>query len=329
MCDGDCPCEACLAASLGCSYNSLRQSSPVPAMPIQHDSTQPEMSVWQTGQESTIPPDKISIPFILNYTDQSSKSSFDLHCMLGGESSSFAENPSPATADPFPELWSSLFHAFINPSAMESQYHDSTQFYGLDDSDGLTETTARLISHLERCNTRNPEHQQVDISAARFFFCAARLGEYVHSFFDHSSHTNCIIHRPSFNINTTSTHLLLVISLLGAVCRSPEEAMEARFFSDLVHHSIFEGPEFQQILYSKNPPLSEDNIQLVQAVMLMMVLQAAREEFDINRRIRTQCFPALVSVIRSLGLTQMINDAHIFGQPATLDDYIHQETLVR
>ncbi|KAI9041340.1 uncharacterized protein KD926_006916 [Aspergillus affinis] len=105
--------------------------------------------------------------------------------------------------------------------------------------------------------------------------------------------------------------------------------MEAQYLSDLVHHSLFGGPEFRRILYSKDPPLSEDNIQLVQAAMLMMVLQAAREVFDINRRIRTQCFPALVSVIRSLGLTRVLNGTEHYGQPAILDDYVHQETLVR
>ncbi|PLB52453.1 hypothetical protein P170DRAFT_402660 [Aspergillus steynii IBT 23096] len=329
VCDGECPCEACLAASVDCSYNALKQPNPSPSVPIEHQFAEPEVSVREAGQESTNPSQKISIPFLLNYTNQSSKSSYDLHCILGGESSGFTDDSFPASADSFTDLWSSLFRAFINPSAIEPKLYDTAHYYGLDDLNGLADTIERLESHLERCNTGSLNPQQVDISEAKSFFCNSRLGEYVHSFFDHSSHTNCIIHRASFNVNKTSTHLLLVIILLGAVCMSPEDAVAAQNFSDLVQRSVLEGPDFQRMLYIKHPPRSKDNIQLVQAALLVTVLQSGKEEFEVNRRIHTQWFPALISVIRSLGLTQEMNGIDPRRQEASLDDYIYQEILVR
>lgn len=328
MCDGDLPCESCLSVSVNCSYSGVRKSSPSFVAPIQHQIADTEVLVRETEHEATNASQKVSIPFLLNYTDQSSKSPYDLHCILGGDSSDLTDD-SFSTTDPFPELWSSLFHAFINPSAIEPRSSDTTHYYGLDDSEALLDTAERLKSHLDCCDTERFNQQNVDISAAKSFFCSPRLGEYVHSFFDHSSHTNCVIHRASFSVNTASTHLLLVVIILGAVCISHEDAVVAQSFSEIVQLSIFEGPEFQQILSSRSPPRSKENVQLVQAAMLVVVLRSGKEEFEINRRFRIKWFPALVSIVRSLRLTQAINNVKPDRQAADLDDYIHQETLVR
>jgi hypothetical protein len=172
------------------------------------------------------------------------------------------------------------------------------------------------------------KNMELDVAKAKIFFSPTNLHRFVNSFFENSADGDRFIHKASFNVNTASTTLLSTILLLGATCASPSDAAVAEEYATLVEYSVFEDVEFRQLLYhDRNPQQSKENIELVQAAVLILTLQGSRDRVEVKRRIRIQRFPSLVSVARSLNLTQVINNNPLNGRD--LGDYIHKETLVR
>ncbi|BCR86811.1 uncharacterized protein ACHE_30798S [Aspergillus chevalieri] len=207
--------------------------------------------------------------------------------------------------------------------------HDAHLLYGLEDSAKLESTIDRLTIHLEQLQVSDPM-EEAELPKKELFLSKANIIRFVNAFFDNSNHSNCFVYKGSFNVNTASTQLLLAILLLGATCISPEDAATAEKFSERFEYSVFESPEFQRLLYQENHPTpSRENIQLVQAAMLTIVLRPSTGQLETERRIRIQRVPALVSAVRLLNLTQVLNDTVLDGEKANLDEYIRRETLVR
>lgn len=321
-CDGDAPCESCLFKGLDCSYGRVRRQISC-------------QSNDQLGRQQTSHSQRIPISFLLNYTEPSTKSAHDFHRMLGGHSDNVSESMDVATgcdsmvSFQFTESWLSIFHTFIDVEALDMLSHDAHLLYGLEDSAKLESTIDRLTIHLEQLQVSDPM-EEAELPKKELFLSKANIIRFVNAFFDNSNHSNCFAYKGSFNVNTASTQLLLAILLLGATCISPEDAATAEKFSERFEYSVFESPEFQRLLYQENHPTpSRENIQLVQAAMLTIVLRPSTGQLETERRIRIQRVPALVSAVRLLNLTQVLNDTVLDGEKANLDEYIRRETLVR
>jgi hypothetical protein len=118
--------------------------------------------------------------------------------------------------------------------------------------------------------------------------------------------------------------------LFGLTYASPENASAYNEYLHVVEFLIFEGPEFQQLLrQKKHSVISKEIIQLIQAAILVIELQGSQHDVEIKRRIRVQRLPTLISVVRLLDLTKVVNDIVLDGKIATLEECSHKETLVR
>lgn len=153
---------------------------------------------------------------------------------------------------------------------------------------------------------------------------------FVDAFFQYAYSSNPFIHKASFNVNTASRYLVLAVLLFGLTYASPENASAYNEYFNVVEFLIFEGPEFQQLLRQKeNPVISKEIIQLIQAAILVIELQGSKSDVEIKRRTRVQRLPVLISMARMLNLTKVVNDIVLNGRTASLEEFLHKETLVR
>ncbi|KAI9373636.1 hypothetical protein BJX61DRAFT_533032 [Aspergillus egyptiacus] len=327
-CDGEDPCEACLLRHLDCVYSHAQQrqalSGPCGDEPT-CTSEEPERSN----------PQRIPISFLLDYTSPTIQSAYDLQHMLAEHSTGIL-NPgnqerrgSWLASDHVIDTWPFLFHAFINPAALSPPIQASGLMYGVDDEACLAETINRLILHLEQSAAPNARGTNFNRARARSFFSRENVVRSINAFFDRVYNSNPIIYRASFNINTTSLNLVLAVLLLGATCLSPEDASAAEVYYEAAEYCIFEGQEFRRLLYEEEHPLlSAENIQLIQASLLIMLL-GFKGPLEVRRRVRIQRFPALVSIVRLLDMTKAINNIVLNEDLTNLQNYIHKETVVR
>lgn len=317
VCDGELPCETCLARKLDCSFNRMQQAI---------------TSCTSSQEESDSRPQRITISFLLNYTDPVHRSSYDLLQFLTRKNDdapvpeSSVQNSHQGNNTGF---WQSIFHDFIDTSALGPPSQETGLTYGCHESENIPMTIDRLLTELKQYQTHLPGIKP-DLVKAEAFFSSSNLLKFVTSFFQHCYTSDRFVHEASFNVNTVSTALLLAVVLLGATCASPADAALAEQYLTVAEYLVFENTGFHQLLYhDENPPQSRKNIELVQAAIIVMYLQSASDQVEFKRRIRIQRFPSLVSVIRSLRLTQAINDTPLSSREFVLQDYVHKETLVR
>lgn len=280
-------------------------------------------------------PQRVPISFLLNYTDPKLQSSGKYRRQLAWYDARAADHADQGysheelESDQLIETWPSLFHTFINVAALDPPSVSSGLSYGLDDSVHVSETIDKIILYLEQAPISYGRHITFDQVKARELFSDINIGRFVRAFFEIAYNEAPFIHKASFNVNTASTHLLLAVILFGANCLSQEDTTAAEEYYDLVEYSAFESPEFRQLLYGKNPHLCSTSIQLIQASTIFIILQSSRPELEAKRRVRVQRMPALVSVVRSLNLTRAVNDIVLDDRMSNVDEYIHEETLVR
>lgn len=230
----------------------------------------------------------------------------------------------------FSEKWPFLFHAFINPSALDATSNSSGLLYGLDDYPGLSKTSEELFRFLDQAPVPCVQDVEFYRTRAHAFVSEANIMRFVNAFFQYAYSSNPFIHKASFNVNSASRYLVLAILLFGLTYAAPESASAYDEWYDVVEYLIFEGSEFQQLLSeNKRPVLSTATIHLIQAAILMIELQGSQAKVEVKRRIRVQRLPALIFVVRMLNLTKVVNNTVIDGQIVTLEKWWHRETLVR
>ncbi|GMG23388.1 unnamed protein product [Aspergillus oryzae] len=208
------------------------------------------------------------------------------------------------------EQWMGLFHLFIDTAALDNPDQDKSLMYGLADTQELSNTVSRILSLMKdmfESRFSNKGHHTME--GAESFFSPTNITLFVSAFFEHSYKGIRFIHKASFNAHTISTQLLLAITLMGATCVSPQDASSAEGYSDVAEYLIFDGPEFGKVFNIDNPSLARENMEILQAAMVISVIQWSKGDVTIKRRIRTQRFPALVCAARALRLTQVTNQA--------------------
>jgi hypothetical protein len=160
---------------------------------------------------------------------------------------------------------------------------------------------------------------------ARSVLTSDNIVEYVAAFFTSFHPHTPFLHRPSFDIETVSSPLLLATTLLGSVFSSPkDDALSARCFFDLGEEYIF--GQLREVITHRNR-LSNESIQIVQAAVLMHALQVNSNHDGVRHRIRVHRFPEIVAAVRCLDL---FGSAHT--QQSELADwqlFIDEEVRVR
>ena len=120
------------------------------------------------------------------------------------------------------------------------------------------------------------------------------------------------IHRPSFDIEKVSLPLLIATTLLGSIYAAPQDdALSARYFFDLGEDYVF---SLLHQVSTASHRLNDENIQIVQAAVLMHALQMDPNNDGVRSRIRAHRFPAIVAAMRRLdlfGTTHIPQSEHV------------------
>lgn len=142
---------------------------------------------------------------------------------------------------------------------------------------------------------------EFDIATANLVFTARNATAFLSSYFRYIHCYMPLSHRSTLAADGPSIPLLLALFLSGSFFSPPkDDALAARGFLRLAEELIF-----------SNKALKNDaeigqigHIQSLQAALIIIVLQGEVNDPRTRRRIRQVRFPALVSAVRSLGLSR-------------------------
>ncbi|EKG13657.1 Transcription factor fungi [Macrophomina phaseolina MS6] len=165
-----------------------------------------------------------------------------------------------------------------------------------------------------------------DMDAARAVFSVQNVKQFVSSYFQHVHDEIPVIHRPTFHIDTASPELLLTIVLAGAAFSPPlDDALSTRHFMPIADEFVF-GQLARRLQFTQpdDPELRPEDVQNMQAAVIMGTLQSGLNDVQTRRRVKSRRHPQLVSTLRSFGLLSARRRAL-----ATWQDFIEDETRVR
>ncbi|EED15304.1 conserved hypothetical protein [Talaromyces stipitatus ATCC 10500] len=143
----------------------------------------------------------------------------------------------------------------------------------------------------------------LDLTELHTLFTVQNLTVFVTAFF-HSLHWHMpVVHCPTFDPANVSNCLLLAIFLAGAVYTIPCSGSDLLLPSLL---SVAEEYVFRRVATAattlNDHPIKGSTIEIVQAALILEMLQFSQGDPQTRRRIRIIRHPCLVSTIRSMGL---------------------------
>lgn len=167
---------------------------------------------------------------------------------------------------------------------------------------------------------------EFSLPLAQKVFSIENLTDHVAAFFNFVHSHFPIIHRPTFDITSVSSPLLLAISLNGSVhCIPKDDALSARNFSALAEEYVF--GLLQELVMHRKPLEGEDWIQVMQAALMMHALRTNINNEHIRCSYRIKRHPTIITCARILGL---IGAKHAdFEELPDWDTFIAMETRVR
>ncbi|RSL42852.1 hypothetical protein CEP54_015323 [Fusarium duplospermum] len=169
------------------------------------------------------------------------------------------------------------------------------------------EMIAELSLSCDLIKKNNPEAQvSFNRITADSVFTEANLVQFVQAYFSRLHAYIPIVHQPTFQIETAPLPLLMSIFLLGSLSYpSQDAAISARDFFDLAEVYIFSHPTFRRILQQcSTESASIDKLQILQAALIIEIIQNGSSNVHTRRRLRLERHPCLVAVMRISGLLQ-------------------------
>ncbi|PYH62019.1 Zn(II)2Cys6 transcription factor [Aspergillus niger CBS 101883] len=335
FCDGELPCETCLHKGLDCSFSRMHEQSPRSSQPSQNPTPQLAKDIDpSTEADPSHRPVKLSIPFLLHYTNVENESKYEglrlLSQCTGADPrvGCCAVNHQQNNSNFLTDSWERLFHSFICTANLDPPCDLQTSAtYPFDPAD-LESTSAELLGILASCEQQDALSQDIlDINKARQIFTPLNIAKYTEAFLENAFHTH-YLNPAAFNLNKASKLLVLTMVLLGAVYSNPYYSDDLAAHSNATEHLVFEGPAFKDLLLGKGDSLnSRGTLETLQAAMLVIILQSYKESPDSMRRIRLQRMPTIFTVIRMLELNKIVNDC--LPGASDWDTYLLREGLVR
>ncbi|OJJ78174.1 hypothetical protein ASPBRDRAFT_50948 [Aspergillus brasiliensis CBS 101740] len=334
FCDGELPCEACLQKGLDCSFSRTQEQSPRSSQFIQ---LPPHQRPEDTNPPREANPDnrpvKLSIPFLLHYTDVENESKYESLRLLSQCTGAdpkvgcCAVNHQPNNLNFFTDSWEKLFNSFIHTANLDPPCNLRTSAPYSFELDDLESTSAELLAVLAGYGQDAQGQASLDITRARQTFIPSNIAKFIGAFLDNPFHTH-YINPAAFSLSKSSKLLVLTMVLLGAVYSNPDHSDDLAAYSNVTEHLVFEGPAFKELLLGQPDSLdSRSTLESLQAAMLVITLQSYKENPDSIRRIRLQRMPTVFTAIRMLQLNRITNDC----TPGVLDwdTYLLREGLVR
>jgi hypothetical protein len=326
-CDTKIPCSRCRSGATTCTYERQGIAS---SCAISHAEVGVQPSHGNAGNtEATASGGcgRISIDFLLNFTNPSgygpsatiAAEAADLNIVEDDVvfwDAQLGLNDHHTVHDqPFcnPGDFLSVFSGF--PSLMPERNDGDGCFLVRDcltsDLEGASALEARikemvyqLFAQQSSMLDRNSGIQaSFDIELSEVVFTVANVSHFLWGFFHYFHDQFPILHTPTFDSQTASLPLLLTVVLFGSMSSSPSDMSVAiRQFFDVAEAYVFDHLISKQMLHPRETWIPDDEVELLQAGLLFLILQNNSSDLTTRRRIRLQRIPALIAAVRALGL---------------------------
>jgi hypothetical protein len=183
-----------------------------------------------------------------------------------------------------------------------------------------------LMDQYERSPTQFPLFaKQTPGQLAAAVFTEDNISEYVSAFFNFFHPHTPFIHRPSFNTESVSIHILLSILLVGSIfCTPQDHALSARSFFGLAEEYVF---SLLREVVTHDTHSRVESITIVQSAVLIHALQVNSNHEGVRHRVRVNRFPEIVASLRCLGLFGIVRAQQLRDTDWT--QYIIEETQIR
>ena len=345
------PCARCRSCGITCTYQRLGMYSPPSPSNIGDSHSSPVVGDTFTGG-STGDAGKIHVQYLLNYTDP--------HCTFGTFAAVAADHSAHLSAEtvayPSPDVcevndavvsgmsfWDQgdglLNTIDVFSAGIGGEFH-STQHYPLSQPHEeyilqyrMSEIVSQL-SNIQSSVSRDRVHGSECFNGqlAESVFTVTNLNRFVWAYFSRCDGYIPIIHQPIFDCEHASLPLVLALFLFGSLLSAPyDPAISARCFFDLAEEYIFTHPTFIKLLErDQGNEISVEDIEILQAALIILVVQIGKNDVMTQRRIRLKRHPCLVAAVR---LSKLFGTCH---QPLVHDvsrtdwlDFVSIETRVR
>jgi hypothetical protein len=253
----------------------------------------------------------VPVRFLLNYTNPVLESVSDAFAISDAHAESTLESHerfSTPTNYMHDDYLGDLFSGVFSPSQIDGHLQRSYEIpnaISLPSASFPQHRSEELVLLLEKQYNVTPDLfifkvTQFPTDLARSVLTSGNIVEFVSAFFTTFHPHTPFLHRPSFDIDTVSSPLLLATAFLGSVFSIPkDDALSSRCFFDLTEEYVF--TLLREIITHRNR-LSKESIEIVQAAVLVHALQVNSNQEGVRHRIRVHRFPEIVAAMRCLGL---------------------------
>ncbi|KIW63366.1 hypothetical protein, variant [Phialophora macrospora] len=176
----------------------------------------------------------------------------------------------------------------------------------------------------------------LSVDADLDFFNPMNLDRFVHLYWERWHFNGPIVHKATFDINAASPEMIFAFALTGAFMSNDEaDVAGARSWLDVVEEVVFQHP-----LLSEHPvaPTCEgqvmslrERLELIQAALLISVLQNWEGSEASRRRIRRSRFSSVIFAARDIGFAEAkhTNDFNLELRHVDWEEFILREELIR
>jgi hypothetical protein len=287
-------------------------------------------------------PKKTPLPFLLHYSAPENRSSGDVNRVLSLFSTAKSPDESLDSALPSLDIEADQAHLFFEDSwnlffgsyKVDEKAPSSSLPLGLEDLNQRQIASARMVDCIVTSNAMSGKYE-VALGPAQEFFAENKVCDYIEAYFERIVRPRSrIVLKSTFHLATVTTPLLLSISLMGANSDTTESVkLQTIEYVEMAENVIFESADFHRLIYRKQETgwdsMETTDIELVQAAILILLIQLSSPNAATRRRIRIQRYPALVSLARATSLTQTKNCWHDKSRPLCRNEFLKNETCIR
>lgn len=207
---------------------------------------------------------------------------------------------------------------------------------GLEDQAKRELATEKMIGCLRKTASDDSiRWQGFNIDSARALIHERNVGEFIEAYFEQTIRPRSrIVPKASFQVECVSGALLLAIFLMGALSSSSDSLKpQTAALTDIVECAIFESAVFLELSRrersSTYEELGEISIEILQAAILIILIQIVSPNSESRRRVQFQRYPALVSIARTTSLTKVRNRWHGSDPLLSHSEFLKNETCIR
>lgn len=324
VCNGGLSCNSCRSRGTDCSYTRLE------AHPGLQSDSRPDTCRVSTRSQTNRTGDneprflapKLSVPFLLNYSATSSRHPGEVNSVLTALATAESKDetrdpavPSLLLEDDRPDLFfEESWNLFLGSHQDQARCETLFLPHGLEDDNECESAASRVLQSITSRHVDTSKNAYYN--RAKAFFTKENIYDFVVAYFDGTVRPRSrIVLKSFFDLSSTSTPLLLTMLLMGAICAGFKDAKyNAIEYADKAEFIVFDDPSFQRLVYQKRESrcdmLRKSDVESIQAAIMMILIQISSPDPESRRRIRIHRYPALVSVARATGLTQIKNIWH-------------------